>query len=132
MTPVATEIKHATRCRLCGHEFRARPFSLDAIGQIRVKKFFDAVSVHMQANHAEYMAAATISAFATEDPTLIPLAEKARAEVAARTRSHTATDDAIRSQLARAGFTEDEIVKSLPVFREMRDYLTEQGQYAPK
>ncbi len=131
MTAAPLPDKLETRCKLCGHVFRASPFSLDLLGQARLGKFFQMVSAHIQDAHKDYAAAGVIAAYTTQDPALLQIAESARGQVHKLTRRNQAPNDYINDRLARAGFSAIEVQKILPLFCEMRDFLTEQGSYAP-
>jgi hypothetical protein len=112
-------------------EFHARPFELSVLGKPRLMKFFQAVKAHLDEKHADYLAAATIAVYTTEDPALVRIAESARGQVNAASRKNTASDAQITDRFAGAGFTQEELSRLIPLVREMRDYLSEAGKYAP-
>jgi hypothetical protein len=137
--------KYRTACRTCGQLFLSAPLDIPIIGHAdeRLVRFVQKLAEHLQTHHPDLMQRVgltiqdmtgfiILSLFTSEDPTLIGKAEMVRHGFHRMTRSSDITDGVILDRLARAGFTKEEIEKVGPVMRDMRDALTEQGQYAPQ
>lgn len=120
---------YTTNCRLCAKKFEGPPFDLH--DNERLAKLFQAVAKHFQEAHADFISAAVIAGYATEDPALQVIAEAGRSTVHNKTRKNMAFDAQIQTKLAQAGFNEAEIMRIFPIMQDLRDCLTEQGNYRP-
>ena len=138
-----SDLKHITRCRLCGQAFTDNPLDVPIVGQppsARVQRFVRALYQHIEKRHqpnAAGILALTLLAqgylvvnlFESEDPALQDSKESARAQLFSLILKNRATDANLRSTLAALSLTEAEIAKVEPAFRQLRDYLSESGQF---
>lgn len=137
--------KYRTACRTCGQLFLSAPLDIPIVGHAdeRLVRFVQTLAEHIQTHHPDLMGRVgltiqdmtgflILSMFTSEDPTLIGKSEMVRYGFHRMTRNNDITDGTILDRLARAGFTKEEIERIGPVMRDMRDALTEQGQYAPQ
>jgi hypothetical protein len=69
--------------------------------------------------------------FQCEDPKLAQLQERVRASIFKVSRRMTITDAEIQDRVARLGLDPDEEEGLHTLLKDMRDLLTEQGNYAP-
>ena len=144
MTP--PNVEYVTRCRVqgCGKQFLSSPMDIPIIGQPndRVVKFVTALMEHVQKKHPqhmqqisgaiqEYMGFLIVTMFQCEDPKLAQLQERVRASIFKVSRRLTITNEEIQDRVARLGLDPDEEEGLQTLLRDMRDLLTEQGNYAP-
>jgi hypothetical protein len=80
----------------------------------------------------EFMGFLVVSMFQCEDPKLSQLQERVRASIAKVSRKLTITNEEIQDRVARLGLDPDEEEGLQTLLRDMRDLLTEQGNYAPQ
>ena len=71
------------------------------------------------------------SAFETTDPQLNLMKENVRAHLHRETRKNILTDDTILHHVAQLGLEQIDADAVFALLKEMRDILTEAGQYAP-
>ena len=138
-----SELKHITTCRLCGQAFTDHPLDVPIVGQppsARVQRFVRALYQHIEKRHqpnAAGILALTLLAqgylvvnlFESQDPALQESKESARAQLFSLMLKNRATDANLRSTLAALSLNEEEIGKVEPSFKQLRDYLTETGQF---
>lgn len=138
-------LKYRTLCRICGQPFVAAPLDITIIGEAdeRLRKFVKRLTEHLKTRHPDAMALIDANVedikgvmvsgmFSTQDPLIAVCAERARYTLHTVTRKTQITDETIFDRLKNNGINQDAIDTVLPVMRDMRDELTEQGQYAPQ
>jgi hypothetical protein len=139
-------IKYRAVCNVCHRTSYAPPLDIPIIGQgdAQIELYIMTTLVgHLQAEHPEQWAlvASRIKEFAAflacamfglQDPAILQRLELARYALHTSTRKAQITDETILDRLARIGLSEEEIGNVFPVIRDMRDALTEEGQYKPE
>jgi len=144
---VTPNLEYITRCKVpgCSKQFVSSALDIPIIGQPneRVVKFVTALMDHLQKKHPEimtrvagaiqeYMGLLVISMFQVEDPKLLEMREFIRASIAQVSRRFQISDADIRDRVARLELDADEEEGLNMLLRDMRDFLTERGNYAPK
>lgn len=144
MTP---NLEYLTKCRVpgCTKEFVSSPLDIPIIGKPneRVVKFVTALMDHLGKKHPEvmmrvsnaiqeYMGFLVVSMFELNDPRLIEMRERIRAEIAVLSRRNNIPDSMIDGKIAELGFDDTDAEGLRILLRDMRDLLTEQGNYAPR
>ncbi len=131
--------KHITTCRICRQEFAASAFVPILNGGVdpRIQQFGTALSQHLLQKHSgELSAFLIVTCFNLSDPILVQLFEPLRWAVQQNTRRANATDEQLAERTAKlkldADTEEHDRQEVLAMFRDLRDYLTEQGVYGLK
>jgi hypothetical protein len=143
----APKLEYITRCRIpgCKKTFVSDPFGLEIIGKPgdRIVKFVSRLIEHAQTDHPQqwaqisgaiqqYMGFMIVRMFEIQDPQLLGMQEGIRAALHHFTTRLTITDEEIQSRVARIGLDPEQEEGVGLLLRDMRDLLTEQGQYAPQ
>lgn len=133
MTPNG-DVKYVTKCRICGHEFKAAPFVAylgDGIDP-RMVGMQQTLQKHMMSDPAHQFYGAMVLAicsFQFQDPVILEFGELTRFAIQHTTRKNFASDEALLEK-AQA-FPADEVESAHNLLKDLRDFLTEQGEYAP-
>ena len=133
--PLITPLTYATKCRLCGHEFKGKPLNPpDLKGQPdgRMNKVGEALFRHMWETDAQHKHFAVmcvlVSGFLMEDPAALQFSAGMRYVVFQATRRHWVPDEVLTEKLS--ALTTPEAIEQ--AFRDLRDFLTETGPHAPQ
>jgi len=147
MNPTSPNGRSEAKCQLCGKVIAQFPhLDIPIIGQPdeKTRKVLTILGTHIATKHTDKFAAGMalvqdfqafliLTQFQVTDPSIAERAEAIRAGMQALTRKFTLNDrqldDAIIG-LESAGQLNAENVKAL--IRQMRDVLTESGDFAPK
>jgi len=139
-------IKYRAVCNVCHRISYAPPLDIPIIGQgdAQIEQYIMGSLVgHLQSEHPEAwgLVASNIkeigaflacAMFELQDPAIQGRLNLLRYALHTATRKVRISDGTILDRLARAGFTTEEIERIGPVMRDMRDALTEEGQYKPE
>ena len=138
-------LKYITTCKLCNQRFANS--ALPIVGEhpdAKTAKFVTSLAKHFKSAHKEAAQAIwndtsifatqfagwiVMQQFATDDPQLQASQQRLRSWLHSLTRKNQITDAQITDRLVAAEPLTLERVTV--VCKEMRDYLTEQGGYAP-
>lgn len=142
-----TSIDYVTKCSVptCGKQFISSALDIPILGapNERVVKFVTALMDHLQTKHPQIMAQVSqsiqefmgflvISMYEVQDPKLLEMREFIRAGLAKVSRRFQISNADIEDRVARLELdSEDEEGLNI-LLRDMRDLLTEQGDYAPR
>ena len=144
MTP---NLEYITKCRVpgCNKEFVSNALDIPIIGQPneRVVRFVTALYDHLGKKHPEvmqritgaiqeYMGFLVVGMFEVSDPKLLEMREHIRATLARIFRRFQISDGDIQDRIARLELDPEEEEGLNTLLRDMRDLLTEQGNYAPR
>ena len=144
MTP---NLEYITKCRVpgCNKEFVSNALDIPIIGQPneRVVRFVTALYDHLGKKHPEvmqriagaiqeYMGFLVVGMFEVADPKLLEMREHIRATLARISRRFQISDADIQDRVARLELDPEEEEGLNTLLRDMRDLLTEQGNYVPK
>ena len=139
-------LDYTTRCRVpgCTKTFVSTALDVPIIGQpdAKIVKFVTALMDHMQKKHPQEMTVISqlvqqflgfivVSQFEIADPKLLEMREAVRASMARMSRRFIISDADILDKVARLELDPDDEEGIGILLRDMRDLLTEQGDYAP-
>lgn len=139
--------EYLTKCRVpgCTKQFVSSPLDIPIVGQPdeKVMKFIAALMDHMQKKHPsvmaqiaqhvqEFMGFLVVSLFEMTDPKLLEMRERVRSDVAKVSRRFQISDAEILDRVARLELDPDDEQGLTLLLKDMRDVLTEQGNYTPQ
>jgi hypothetical protein len=137
-----TEMKYAVSCPRCSWKMEAAPF-VPVVGGAtdpRLLRYIGKLKEHVEQKHPDvamqigaFSAFLIAAAFKLEDPLLLKMHFDLRYALHRMTRAKLITDEEIQDRVSRIeelDRRQQEAVSFL--LRDMRDVLTEQGEYAPK
>ena len=143
MTP--PKMEYTTRCKLCKKVFITDPFEPPVIGQPndRFLRLADKMSEHLNDKHGEmvqrgigaiieYGRLLTFSLFESTDPNILATLEPVRAAVHQFSTRYRISDEEIQDRVSRLEVDPEDEQGVAMLLMDMRDLLTEQGEYAPK
>jgi len=140
------KLEYTRRCRIpgCTTQYVSSPL-VPIIGQPdpRIGKMIQEMAKHLEKHHPEqfeqgakavqqYMTFLFLSVFELQDPLLIQLYECIRAPLHQYSTRATIPDSVIDGKIADLGFEDEDAEGLRTLLRDMRDLLTEQGDYAPQ
>ncbi len=134
--------KTTTTCQKCSWSMTAAPF-VPIVGggpDVRLFRYIGALKEHIESAHPDvgmeigaFSAFLIAAAFKFEDPFLLKTRSDLRYSLHKSTRVVQVSDEQIGERVARIeGLTPEQIEGLNFLIRDMRDVLTESGQYAPK
>lgn len=133
--------RYETTCRICRQPFVADAFVpiLNGGADPRLASFGNQLFQHMVQRHASELGAFLIvTCFNLTDPVLIGIFEPLRWAVQQNTRRANVTDEQLQNRINKLAddINDPQVIHEPPLIlvmlRDLRDYLTEQGAYAPK
>ena len=139
--------RYQAKCRICGKVVAEFPvLEIPVIGHPNEKaqKVLTILGTHIATRHheqfvaggqlvADFQAFLVMSQFETQDPTIGARAETIRAGLQALTRKYMLSDQHIEQAIVALDSQNQLNTETVgALIRQLRDVLTEQGQYAPK
>lgn len=132
-----------TTCRICGQQFPTptmQPAIIGAPPDADTKNFVGSLATHLISTHAdkwaaieiggqEFMGFLILGLFESQDVNLMMKQEQARYGIQQMTRKRTISDADILDRVARLELDPEKEQETADLLQDMRDLLTEQGQY---
>lgn len=128
--PLIIPATYESTCRLCGQKFAGKPLDPPTNGEpnARMQKLGKVLYDHLVNAHRDFAFMALLAAgYITEDPVATGFIAPFRYGVFQQTRRAFVPDDVMKDRLTR--MTTPEQIEA--GFFELRDFLCEQGKFAP-
>jgi len=127
--PLIQPVSYDATCRLCGKKFTGPP--LESPQDPRIQKMGEALFKHMlqgdEAHKTYAVICIAVCSFLIEDPIVKIFANGVRYAAFQALRKHYLPDEQLHSVVS--GLPPEEFEAAM---KDMRDFLTEQGEHAPK
>lgn len=139
-------LRYQTVCKICQRISYAPPLDIPIIGQgdAQIGEYIMGTLVgHLRSEHPdvwlqveaklqEIGAFLACGMFNLQDPAIVARLDLLRYALHTATRKNNISDDGILDRLNRIGLEENNVKAVAALITDMRDALTEQGQYAPQ
>ncbi len=139
-------LKPITTCRLCGQKFCDRALDVPIIGEpvtAAAERFVSALAGHIMSKHREQAQKIiagskclygflTLLHFESQDAALKQLAELIRYDIHQSTRKLVISDEHVSKAVASLNLEAEAAARTEALIRDLRDLLTDSGQYAPQ
>jgi hypothetical protein len=140
-----SDLTHISKCRLCGHEFKARAMEVPIIGEppsAKLQKLLTGVFQHLALKHGDHphfqalMGFAILACIDSPDPAVQQAQFTARHDMHRRTVDpkwgpKPFPDEVLNDAVTSVGLDADNHAAVMRLVTEVRDALLGEGQFAP-
>jgi len=127
--PIIEPLVYTETCRICGKQFKGAPLAsttdprMNKLGEALFKHMWDTDEVHKNFT----ITAIILAGFILEDPMAIQYGAPIRYMAFRALRKNFVPDEVLHDTVSR--LTPEKFEDAM---KDMRDFLTEEGEYAPK